>query len=95
LSFDLGSRDGIKQTIAKVNQHIRQVQTSLEEAKAFHGELNSQMRTVQSQSKQLSAADVNAKLDGFMATSGQFSSTFQALNAQANVRRHTVVALLK
>lgn len=41
LSFDLGSRDGIKQTIAKVNQHIRQVQTSLEEAKAFHGELNS------------------------------------------------------
>lgn len=53
------------------------------------------MRTVQSQSKQLSAADVNAKLDGFMATSGQFSSTFQALNAQANVRRHTVVALLK
>ncbi|EDL70980.1 hypothetical protein [Vibrio campbellii] len=95
LSFDLGSRDGIKQTIAKVNQHIRQVQTSLEEAKAFHGELNSQMRTVQSQSKQLSAADVNAKLDGFMTTSGQFSSTFQALNAQANVRRHTVVALLK
>jgi len=95
LSFDLGSRDGIKQTIVKVNQHIRQVQTSLEEAKAFHGELNSQMRTVQSQSKQLSAADVNAKLDGFMATSGQFSSTFQALNAQANVRRHTVVALLK
>ncbi|AXB33807.1 flagellin [Vibrio campbellii] len=95
LSFDLGSRDGIKQTIAKVNQHIRQVQTSLEEAKAFNGELNSQIRTVQSQSKQLSATDVNAKLGGFMATSGQFSSTFQALNAQANVRRHTVVALLK
>jgi len=95
LSFDLGSRNGIKQTIATVNQHLRQVQTSLEEARAFHGELNSQIQAVQSQANPLSAADVNAKLDGFMATSEQFSSTFQALNAQANVRRHTVVALLK
>ena len=95
LSFDLGSRNGIKQTIATVNQHLRQVQTSLEEARAFHGELSSQIQAVQSQANPLSAADVNAKLDGFMATSEQFSSTFQALNAQANVRRHTVVALLK
>ncbi|EPJ2729739.1 flagellin [Vibrio parahaemolyticus] len=95
LSFDLGSRDGIKQTISKVNQHLRQVQTSLEEAKAFHGELNTQMRSIQSKSHQLSVDEVNAKLDGFIETSGQFTSTFQALNAQANVRRHTVVALLK
>lgn len=49
LSFDLGSRNGIKQTIATVNQHLRQVQTSLEEARAFHGELNSQIQAVQSQ----------------------------------------------
>lgn len=95
LSLDLGSRDGIKQSIAKVNQHLRQVHTSLEEAKVFHGELNAQMRVIQSKSSQLSVDDVNTKLDGFMATSGQFTSTFQALNAQANVRRHTVVALLK
>ncbi|MCR9966705.1 flagellin [Vibrio antiquarius] len=95
LGFDLASRDGMKQTIAKVNQHLRQVQTSLQEAKAFHGELNTQMRSIQNKTAQLSVDDVNAKLDGFVLKSGEFTSTFQALNAQANVRRHTVVALLK
>ncbi|HHX8647043.1 flagellin [Vibrio antiquarius] len=95
LGFDLASRDGMKQTIAKVNQHLRQVQTSLQEAKAFHGELNTQMRSIQNKTVQLSVDDVNAKLDGFVQKSGEFTSTFQALNAQANVRRHTVVALLK
>ncbi|HHF2950560.1 TPA: flagellin [Vibrio diabolicus] len=95
LGFDLASRDGMKQTIAKVNQHLRQVQTSLQEAKAFHGELNTQMRSIQNKNAQLSVDDVNAKLDGFVQKSGEFTSTFQALNAQANVRRHTVVALLK
>lgn len=95
LSFDLSSRDGIKQTIAKVNQHLKQVQTSLEQAKAFHGDLNAQVRSLQSQSHQLSVADVNTNVDRFLVASNQFSSTFQALNAQANVRRHTVVALLK
>ncbi|MEW4342080.1 flagellin [Vibrio diabolicus] len=95
LGFDLASRDGMKQTIAKVNQHLRQVQTSLQEAKVFHGELNTQMRSIQNKTAQLSVDDVNAKLDGFVQKSGEFTSTFQALNAQANVRRHTVVALLK
>lgn len=95
LGFDLASRDGMKQTIAKVNQHLRQVQTSLQEAKAFHGELNTQMRSIQNKTAQLSVDDVNAKLDGFVQKSGEFTSTFQALNTQANVRRHTVVALLK
>ncbi|MCS0450793.1 flagellin [Vibrio diabolicus] len=95
LGFDLASRDGMKQTIAKVNQHLRQVQTSLQEAKAFHGELNTQMRSIQNKTAQLSVDDVNAKLDGFVQKSGEFTSTFQALNVQANVRRHTVVALLK
>ncbi|WP_203342710.1 flagellin [Vibrio diabolicus] len=95
LGFDLASRDGMKQTIAKVNQHLRQVQTSLQEAKAFHGELNTQMRSIQNKTAQLSVDGVNAKLDGFVQKSGEFTSTFQALNAQANVRRHTVVALLK
>ncbi|HDU8577200.1 TPA: flagellin [Vibrio diabolicus] len=95
LGFDLASRDGMKQTIAKVNQHLRQVQTSLQEAKAFHGELNTQMRSIQNKTAQLSVDDVNAKLDGFVQKSSEFTSTFQALNAQANVRRHTVVALLK
>ncbi|BBM66260.1 flagellin [Vibrio alfacsensis] len=95
LSFDLGSRDGIKQSIAKVNQHLGQVQTSLEQAKDFHSELGVQMQSVHNSSRQLSVSAVNAKLNSFIESSSQFTSTFQALNAQANVRRHTVVALLK
>ncbi|MGR5236454.1 flagellin [Vibrio alfacsensis] len=95
LSFDLGSRDGIKQSIAKVNQHLRQVQSSLEQAKEFNGELNAQMLSITSKNNPLSAEQVNNKLDGLHSSKGPFSAAFQALNAQANVRRHTVVALLK
>ncbi|MDF2152594.1 flagellin [Vibrio sp. CAU 1672] len=95
LKIDLGSRDGIKQTIAKVNQHIRKVQTSLEDAKAFNGDLNAQLQSLQSKTNLPSVAEVNQKLEHLQTTSHQFTSAFQALNAQANVRRHTVVALLK
>lgn len=95
LRFDLGSRDGIKQSITKVNHHLRQVQTSLDSAKAFHGQLNAQMRSIEHHTQVLSVEQVNSKLDNLHSTAGQFSSAFQALNAQANVRRHTVVALLK
>ncbi|UUM32297.1 flagellin [Vibrio japonicus] len=95
LRFDLGSREGIKQSIAKVNHHLRQVQTSLEKVKEFHGQLNTQMRVIESNTNVLSVTEVNSKLDAFQSASNQFTSAFQALNAQANVRRHTVVALLK
>lgn len=95
LSFDLGSRDGIKNTIAKVNQHLKQVQVSLDDARAFHGELAVQMSTLRAAKPQLSVDEVNLQLEKFDAASGQFSKTFEALNAQANVKRHSVVALLK
>ncbi|ENM5733713.1 flagellin [Vibrio mimicus] len=95
LRFDLGSRDGIRQSIAKVNQHLRRVQTSLEKVRAFYGELSAQMQPGQNQSHVLSTDEVAAKLKGITSASYQFHSTFQALNAQANVRRHMVVALLK
>ncbi|MDK9778786.1 MULTISPECIES: hypothetical protein [Vibrio] len=95
LGFDLGSRDGIKQSIAKVNKHLQHVHSSLDQAKSFHGELQTQMQSIQSQAKVLPVDKVNSTLDSFLASSDQFTSTFQALNAQANVRRHTVVALLK
>ncbi len=95
LRFDLGSREGIKQSIARVNHHLRQVQTSLEKVKDFHGQLSHQMRAIESNTNVLSVAEVNDKLESFQSTSNLFTSAFQALNAQANVRRHTVVALLK
>ncbi|EKO3411855.1 flagellin [Vibrio fluvialis] len=95
LRFDLSSRDGIKQGIAKVNQHLAQAQTSLEQARQYHSELNTQMQTLRSQTRLLSSEQTTEKLTQFHAAADQFSSTYQALNAQANVRRHTVVALLR
>jgi hypothetical protein len=53
------------------------------------------MTRIQSQSKLPSAQQVSETLSGFSQLSQDFTTTFQALNAQANVRRHTVVALLK
>ncbi len=95
LSFNLASRDGIKRTIARVNQHLQQVQKSLEQAREFHSDLNVKMDSLQSQGKVLSTDEVNQALDGFADASTQFTSTYKALNAQANLRRHSVVALLK
>lgn len=95
LKFDLGSRDGIKQSIAKVNQHLKQAQLSLNEARQFQSQLDTQMTRIQSQSNLPSTEQVNQQLSSFNQLSQDFTTTFQALNAQANVRRHTVVALLK
>ncbi|MCG6386716.1 hypothetical protein K6U18_13295, partial [Vibrio fluvialis] len=83
------------QGIAKVNQHLAQAQTSLEQARQYHSELNTQMQTLRSQTRLLSSEQTTEKLTQFHAAADQFSSTYQALNAQANVRRHTVVALLR
>jgi len=95
LSFDLSSREGIKQTITKVNQHLRQVQKGLEQASAFGSELSAQMAIIHSQSNLLSASEVNEKLASLTQNDGMFATAFQALNAQANVKRHSVVALIR
>ena len=87
--------DGIKQSIAKVNQHLKQAQSSLSEARQFQSQLDTQMMRIQNQSKLPSEQQVSETLSGFSQLSQDFTTTFQALNAQANVRRHTVVALLK
>ncbi|MGD8234276.1 flagellin [Vibrio sp. TRT 1302] len=95
LSFDLASRDGIKQTIAKVNQYLRQVQTGLTQSKSIGSELSAQMEMISRQSNVLNAEQVSSELDRFSSNQATFSNAFQALNAQANVKRHSVVALLR
>lgn len=95
LSFDLASRDGIKQTIAKVNQYLRQVQSGLNESRKIGSELSAQMEQISRQSHVLNFDQVNSKLEHLTASEGKFSIAFQALNAQANVKRHSVVALLR
>ncbi|NNN44320.1 MULTISPECIES: flagellin [unclassified Vibrio] len=95
LMFDLGSREGIKQSISKINQHLNRVHASLHQAKLFHSQLHTQMQSLQTQTNLASTAQVNDMLAGFIHASEHFTGTFQAMNAQANVRRHSVVALLK
>lgn len=93
LHFDLSSRDGIKHGIAKVNQHLHQVQSSLEQARNVQAELSEQPASFNTQP--LSAQEVQQHLQRFKDLGNDFTSTYRALNAQANVRRHTVSALLK
>lgn len=95
LHFDLSSRDGIKQSIAKVNHHLHRVQSSLDQLQDQHAGLAADMASLQQQMAVISTSEVNQKLDALHASAGQFATTYQALNAQANVKRHTVVALLK
>lgn len=95
LNFDLASRDGIKQTIVKVNQYLRQVQVGLSESKSIGSELSAQMAQISRQSNVLSPDQVNSKLEQFTSSEATFSNAFSALNAQANVKRHSVVALLR
>ncbi len=95
LNFDLSSRNGIKQSIAKVNQHLHQTQQSLQDARLLHGELTSQVNRYSVPSQSLSATELDTRLAQVNRPQPGFSHSLQAISAQANVRRHTVVALLK
>ncbi|WP_165312856.1 flagellin [Vibrio ziniensis] len=94
LRFDLSSRDGIKQSISKVNKHLQKTQTSVEQAKQYQSDVDTQMQSMRNQLHLLSDEQISQKLAQFNKVSEDFSKTFQALNVQANVHRHTVVALL-
>ncbi|NLS13725.1 flagellin [Vibrio sp. SM6] len=93
LNFDLSHRDGIKQSIGKLNKHLQQVHTSLYDARQFQQSLNQEMTGLAS--SRLTPDSVNQQLEQWQTNSEQFSFAFRALNAQANVKRHSVVALLK
>ncbi|MCZ4373422.1 flagellin [Vibrio diazotrophicus] len=94
LRFDLSSRDGIKQSIIKVNKHLQQTHASLEQANQYQVDIDTQMQTMKSQLNVPTSQQISQKLTHFNRASEDFASAFEALNAQANVRRHTVVALL-
>lgn len=96
LAVNLGNRDGIRYTVGKVNQHLRQVQQSLDDIKAYQGELAKQMVQVKAQSRLGDIETIEGKLDTVSNMGNvNFTTTYQAVSAQANVHRHTVVALLR
>ncbi|WP_341662408.1 flagellin [Vibrio sp.] len=95
LSFDLGSREGLKRSIAKVNKLLWQTRTGLEQANAIKAELNGQIQTLYQQASVISPDQVEEKFKALNLQSGSFSSALMALGAQANVKRHSVVALLR
>ncbi|GLT16381.1 flagellin [Vibrio zhanjiangensis] len=95
LSFDLGSREGLKRSIAKVNKLLWQTRTGLEQANSIKAELNGQIQTLHQQASVISPDQVEEKFKTLNLHSGSFSSALMALSAQANVKRHSVVALLR
>ncbi|KLV09993.1 flagellin [Photobacterium ganghwense] len=97
LSISTAHRDGIRQTLSKVNLHLRQVQQSLDDIKAYQAQLAQQMeQQLERLGTQGDVAAAEGRLSHLSAQfSGGFSATYQAITAQANVHRHTVVALLR
>ncbi|EAR57290.1 putative flagellin [Photobacterium sp. SKA34] len=94
--FTLNNREKIRDALVQVNQHLRQVQQSLDDIKAYQASLAKQMAAAKANT---SLGDVKQVEDKLSQLSGagnqQFSATYRSLAAQANVHRHTVVALLK
>lgn len=91
LKVELDSREGIKRSISTINKHLNNAHISLSQAKLFNNEILSQ----QDYKKDISIDQVYDIAAGFINSSETFLSTFQAINAQANVKRHTVLGLLK
>jgi len=95
LSFELGSREGLKSSIAQVNKLLWQARQGLEQASSIKAELNGQMQALHQSSTVISVNQVEDKLKAFDSSSGGFSNVLMSLGAQANVKRHSVVALLR
>lgn len=90
LQVNWSEPESLRQGISKVNQHLRQVQLSLQEINQFQQE-SLQQAPKASELQQQQMLQLSQQLQ---AKQGQFSEAFQFVQAQANVRRHTVVALL-
>ncbi|WP_318472578.1 flagellin [Photobacterium leiognathi] len=94
--LSLNNREQIRDTLVKVNQHLRQVQQSLDDIKAYQTALAKQMAAAKANTAVSDIKQVEDKLSQLSGTGNQqFSATYRTLAAQANVHRHTVVALLK
>ncbi|PSV26214.1 MULTISPECIES: flagellin [unclassified Photobacterium] len=94
--FTFNNREQIRDTLVKVNQHLRQVQQSLDDIKAYQAVLAKQMADAKANTSLGDVKQVEEKLSQLSgAGNQQFSATYRSLAAQANVHRHTVVALLK
>ncbi|MDX1301089.1 flagellin [Photobacterium sp.] len=96
LSINLSSRDNIRRTISKVTQGLRQVQQSIDEIKVYQTEFARQVTQIKAQINVDDIAAIEGKISSLTsAVNTNFTATYQAVSAQANVHRHTVVALLK
>ncbi|UXI03094.1 flagellin [Photobacterium sp. TY1-4] len=94
LAIHLGSQEGIRNSLSQVNQYLQQVQTSLSETQAYLGAID--RRAQQVSAATLGGEVLESKLTSVRQLGEQdFRATFQAVSAQANVRRQTVVALLR
>lgn len=94
LAVNLGSPDGIRSSISQLNRYLQQVQTSLSETRVYLGAMDQRAQQVTA-GKPGSEVLENQMQQIRHLGEQDFRSTYQAVSAQANVHRQTVVALLR
>ncbi|MDO6705537.1 flagellin [Photobacterium sp. 1_MG-2023] len=91
MTLKLADGEQIRHTMRQVNQGLQQVSKGLDQLRAFQSNLDSQIGKAMSAQ---SSEQIDEKLQS-MRNHQSFAATFQVVTAQANVHRHTAVALLK
>ena len=89
------SRESIRRSLVKVNQFIRAAQEGIKQTHVTSDELQQSISQHYLPQSSLSSEELALRFDKVNPQKPSFSTAFQALNAQASVRRHSVVALLK
>ena len=89
------SRESIRRSLVKVNQFIRAAQEGIEHTHVTSDKLQQSISQTYLPQTSLSSEELSLRLAKVNPQTPSFSTAFQALNAQASVRRHSVVALLK
>ena len=91
LTVALNNKESVRQTLASVNTYLRQVHQSLDTIRGYQDQLTGM---VENSTGIVDSETIQQKLAVVNPSAANFTSTYQALSAQANVPRHTVVALL-
>ncbi|KKC99809.1 hypothetical protein [Photobacterium halotolerans] len=91
IALKLADGEQIRHTMRHVNQGLQQVQKGLDQLRHFQADLDSKVGKAMAGQ---SAESIESKLQSLQ-NSQSFAAAFQVVSAQANVHRHTVVALLK
>ncbi|KDM92212.1 hypothetical protein [Photobacterium galatheae] len=91
MTLKLADGEQIRHTMRQVNQGLQQVQKGLDQLRNFQADVDSKVGKAMATQ---STDHIDEKLQTIR-NNRSFAATYQVVTAQANVHRHTVVALLK